>query len=163
MAHWMPIRNCLIKSNQYISRKIKTVMSIANSTTNLICYTYYTVIVYKLNTIQLQHWNKKSETTIIPQSYIVCVESQGTKYTFHVGQVSALCKINNTDSPGWDYRICSHWASFYLGQVLLYMKLTTHKKTEHKQRNNKKNKIKHHKKTNRNETKIDNNGRDHQE
>jgi hypothetical protein len=36
------------------------------------------------------------------------VESQGTEYIFHIGQVSALYKINDTDSSGLDYRICSH-------------------------------------------------------
>jgi hypothetical protein len=32
-------------------------------------------------------------------------------------QVPALHKINNTDSSGRDYRICSHWASFRLIHV----------------------------------------------
>jgi hypothetical protein len=48
------------------------------------------------------------------------VDSQGIEYIFHTDQVSALHKINNTDSSGRDYRIWSHWASFRLEQILLY-------------------------------------------
>jgi hypothetical protein len=44
-------------------------------------------------------------------------ESQGIAYIFHISQVSALYKINNTDSSGRDYRICSHWASSRLIHV----------------------------------------------
>jgi hypothetical protein len=40
------------------------------------------------------------------------VESQGTEYIFHIGQVSALYKINNTDSSGRDYRICSQFPPY---------------------------------------------------
>jgi hypothetical protein len=40
------------------------------------------------------------------------VESKVTEYIFHVGQIFTLYKINNADSSGRDYRICSHWASF---------------------------------------------------
>jgi hypothetical protein len=36
-------------------------------------------------------------------------EPHGTENIFHIGQISALYKINNTDSSGRDYRICSHW------------------------------------------------------
>jgi hypothetical protein len=35
-------------------------------------------------------------------------EPHGTENIFHIGQISALYKINNTDSSGQDYRICSH-------------------------------------------------------
>jgi hypothetical protein len=35
-------------------------------------------------------------------------------YILHIGQVSALYKINHTDSSGRDYRICSLRASFRL-------------------------------------------------
>jgi hypothetical protein len=36
-------------------------------------------------------------------------DPHGTENIFHIGQISALYKINNTDSSGRDYRICSHW------------------------------------------------------
>jgi hypothetical protein len=44
------------------------------------------------------------------------VESQGTEYIFHIGQVSALYKINNIVIPILlaETRIFSHWASFRL-------------------------------------------------
>jgi hypothetical protein len=43
---------------------------------------------------------------------------------FHIGQVSALYRINNTDSSGRDYRICSHWASFRLIHVPFWTRFT---------------------------------------
>jgi hypothetical protein len=43
------------------------------------------------------------------QLHLFKEESQETEYTFHVGQVSAKKKkVNNTDSSGRDYGICSH-------------------------------------------------------
>jgi hypothetical protein len=41
--------------------------------------------------------------------YSYKAEPHGTENIFHTGQISALYKINNTDSSGRDYRICSHW------------------------------------------------------
>jgi hypothetical protein len=48
-------------------------------------------------------------------------EPHGTENIFHIGQISALYKINNADSSGRDYRICSYWANFRLIQVSLYI------------------------------------------
>jgi hypothetical protein len=57
------------------------------------------------------------------------VESLGSEYIFHIGQVSALYKINNTDSFCRVYKICnieqvSALFTFRLEQVLLYFVFT---------------------------------------
>jgi hypothetical protein len=51
-------------------------------------------------------------------------EPHGTENIFHIGQISALYKINNTDSSGRDYRICSHSANFRPIQVPPYISFT---------------------------------------
>jgi hypothetical protein len=51
-------------------------------------------------------------------------EPHGTENIFHIGQISAFYKVNNTDSSGRDYRICSHWANFRLIQVPPYTSFT---------------------------------------
>jgi hypothetical protein len=50
-------------------------------------------------------------------------EPHGTENIFHNGQISALYKINNADSSGRDYRICSHWANFRLKFRLIQVSL----------------------------------------
>jgi hypothetical protein len=51
-------------------------------------------------------------------------ETHGTENIFHIGQISVLYKLNNTDSSGRNYRICSHWANFHLIQVPPYTSFT---------------------------------------
>jgi hypothetical protein len=70
-------------------------------------------------------WFKaSSKLFLIIQWNLYKAEPHGTENIFHIGQISALYKINNTDSCGWDYRICSHWANFRLIQVLPYTSFT---------------------------------------
>jgi hypothetical protein len=45
---------------------------------------------------------------VVEKKFLYKAEPHGTENIFHVGQISALYKINNTDSSGRDYRICSH-------------------------------------------------------
>jgi hypothetical protein len=57
-------------------------------------------------------------------------EPHGTENIFHIGQISALYKINNTDSSGRDYTICSHSANFRLIQVPPYPRVMVYSSVE---------------------------------
>jgi hypothetical protein len=59
----------------------------------------------------------------IIQCNLYKAEPHGTENIFHIGQISALYKINNTDSSGRDYKICSR-ANFRLIQVPPYKSFT---------------------------------------
>jgi hypothetical protein len=75
----------------------------------IICWMYWYRLQIKWDYIQ---WN------------LYKAKPHGTENIFHIGQISALYKINNTDSSDRDYRICSHWASFRLIQVPHYTSFT---------------------------------------
>jgi hypothetical protein len=48
------------------------------------------------------------ETVTIFKYNLYKAEPHRTENIFHIGLISALYKINNTDSSGRNYRICSH-------------------------------------------------------
>jgi hypothetical protein len=54
----------------------------------------------------------------------------GPKIFSTMDKFPPLYKINNTDSSGRDYRICSHWANFRLIQVPPYTNFTVHLKAQ---------------------------------
>jgi hypothetical protein len=73
----------------------------------------------------IQNRTRRNVTAYI-QWNLYKAEPHGTENIFHIGQIFALYKINNTDSSGRDYRICSHWANFRLIQVPPYTSFTVH-------------------------------------
>jgi hypothetical protein len=68
--------------------------------------------------------SRTKATDLLLQWNLYKAEPHGTVNIFHIGQISALYKINNTDPSGRNYRICSHWANFRLIQVPPYTSFT---------------------------------------
>jgi hypothetical protein len=71
-------------------------------------------------------WKIQKQKYFLVQWNLYKAEPHGTENIFHIGKISALYKINNTDSSGRDYRICSHWANFRLIQVPPYTSFTVY-------------------------------------
>jgi hypothetical protein len=72
----------------------------------------------------LYNFISKIEAVFNVQWNLYKAEPHGIENIFHIEQISALYKINNTDSSGRDYRISSHWANFRLIKVPPYTSFT---------------------------------------